>query len=209
MRSRLSPRPLWRMRAQSRRGRGCVRRPCTGLPSSWCLAPASAPAAWSGLLDAAGTEFTSRITAKTPLARGFLLVAGHPLARRRRGNGRTGIPPSREPDRSLLTSNGGARTATAAPAAAMPAPITAAAPTPDGAGGASPRRRPRPQRTCSGARRSTSSPVVTAGCASLFPGGSVSGERLRRERGGLARSRPAPPRPRQIQRRVSESGGVP
>ena len=99
------------------------------LLSSWCPAPASARAAWSGLPDAAVTEFTSRITAKTPLARGFLLVSSPAGGLTSARHGRTAIPPSRKPIDCALPVTAAPVTTATAPAAAI-APIATAAPAP-------------------------------------------------------------------------------
>ena len=144
------------------------------LLSSWCPVPVSARAAWSGMPDAAVTEVTSRITAKAPLARGFLFAE---LPASQHGNGRTrSRPPESDQSRSPVTA---APVATAAaPVAATPAPMTTA-PTPAAATPAPAAPAP--------------SPVATAAPAHLFGRETIHlvAGRDRRARLGVSRRQPS------------------
>ena len=194
MRPRLPSRPLWRMPAQSPRGRGAS---AGRVPAGSGRGGASRPRLpLRHGLALRTLPLLSGINAsrQSPARAGFFVdgqLAGGLSSTRKREDG---IPPSRELDQSRLTSNGGASSGGASASGgdaspnptAAPTPVTAApAPMPPAPAPVMPR--PRPQRTSSGVRRSTSSPVVTAGCASLFPGGSrpSAAERLRHQRRGL------------------------
>ena len=111
----------------------CGRRSCTGRPPSWwCLAPASVPMACAGMPDAAVTEPTHHASRQKPRSRGVFCWGCRQRQPRRRGNGRTEIPPSRELiDRALpVVTAAPVAAAAAPPAAAMPAPVAATAPAP-------------------------------------------------------------------------------